>query len=238
MTRENKLALVVGFALILFIGILISDHFSVAKNEVSANLSQGISDPLIQISGDNPDLIEYDILANTGRIPAKENKSSDHPETVYMGRSKPQAIGLSETQTDTTPFFFHEIKPGESLSSIAAKYFGDPSFSVELAAFNNITDPNRVSSGRRIRVPKIYDLLIRGNQSHTPAPLVENSISPVPQKPQYATYTIKPGDMLSRLSQKLLGTSKRMHELIELNRDVIKNPDRLMPGTVIKVPRK
>lgn len=238
MTRENKLALVVGFALILFIGILISDHFSVAQNEVSANLSQGISDPLIRISGDNPDLIEYDILANTGRIPANENNSSTHPDTVYMGRPEPQAIGLSETQTGATPFFFHEIRPGESLSSIAAKYFGDMSLSVELAAFNNITDPNRVSSGRRIRVPKKFDLLIRGDLSRPPAPLAEKTIAPVPQKPQYATYTIKSGDMLSRLSQKLLGTSKRMHELIELNRDVIKNPDRLIPGTVIKVPRK
>ena len=30
MTRENKLALVVGFGLLLFVGILVSDHFSAA----------------------------------------------------------------------------------------------------------------------------------------------------------------------------------------------------------------
>ena len=39
MTRENKLALVVGFALILFVGILISDHFSIVRNQKAADLS-------------------------------------------------------------------------------------------------------------------------------------------------------------------------------------------------------
>lgn len=239
MTRENKLALVVGFALILFVGILISDHFSVAQNEVSANLGQGISDPLSRTQAQNPDLIQYDVLNTTGRIATADSISSASPPAVYMAQPEPRAIGLAETQAGTTPFIFHEIKPGESLSSIAAKYFGDKSFSVELAAFNNITDPNLVSAGRRIRIPRTADTLFRVGQS-TPPP------TPIPDKPKpqatptprYATYTIKSGDMLSILSQKLLGTTKRMHELIELNRDVIKNPDRLIPGTVIKVPRK
>ena len=31
MTRENKLALVVGFGLMLFVGILVSDHFSAQR---------------------------------------------------------------------------------------------------------------------------------------------------------------------------------------------------------------
>jgi len=58
MTRENKLALVVGFGLILFIGILISDHFSVARNQASANLTnRQIEDPLVAHTRNEPDLI-------------------------------------------------------------------------------------------------------------------------------------------------------------------------------------
>jgi nucleoid-associated protein YgaU len=58
MTRENKLALVVGFGLILFIGILISDHFSVARNQSSAMLTnRRIDDPLVMQSRNDPDLI-------------------------------------------------------------------------------------------------------------------------------------------------------------------------------------
>ena len=40
MTRENKLALVVGFALIVFVGVLVSDHFSAASLDKPANLTQ------------------------------------------------------------------------------------------------------------------------------------------------------------------------------------------------------
>jgi nucleoid-associated protein YgaU len=58
MTRENKLALVVGFGLILFVGILISDHFSVARSQATANLAnQKIADPLVSRTRDEPDLI-------------------------------------------------------------------------------------------------------------------------------------------------------------------------------------
>lgn len=58
MTRENKLALVVGFGLILFIGILISDHFSIARSQASANLTdQQIADPLVARTRDEPGLI-------------------------------------------------------------------------------------------------------------------------------------------------------------------------------------
>lgn len=51
MTRENKLALVVGFGLILFVGILISDHFSVVRTQQAANLTNpGVLDPLVAAS--------------------------------------------------------------------------------------------------------------------------------------------------------------------------------------------
>lgn len=50
MTRENKLALVVGFGLILFVGILISDHFSVVRSQTPANLTMQLQDPLAAVN--------------------------------------------------------------------------------------------------------------------------------------------------------------------------------------------
>ena len=48
MTRENKLALVVGFGLILFVGILISDHFSTVRRQQAAHLRRDVVDPLMR----------------------------------------------------------------------------------------------------------------------------------------------------------------------------------------------
>lgn len=59
MTRENKLALVVGFGLILFVGILISDHFSVVRTQQAANLTNpGVLDPLVATKLESVSLVD------------------------------------------------------------------------------------------------------------------------------------------------------------------------------------
>jgi nucleoid-associated protein YgaU len=50
------------------------------------------------------------------------------------------------------------------------------------------------------------------------------------------TYTVKAGDTLGEISMELLGTMRRQHELIALNRDVLKDPDHLRAGMVLKLP--
>lgn len=59
MTRENKLALVVGFVLILVVGILISDHFSTARAQKFADL-QATADPLAEAYPPDAPLLDLD----------------------------------------------------------------------------------------------------------------------------------------------------------------------------------
>lgn len=254
MTRENKLALVIGFALILFVGILISDHFSVARNQESANLALTVDDPLSRSGNNNPELIDYQLLTAPARIENSETRrdsvtrqqSKNEAMTVYMGttrQTQPRAIGLDDTQAASLPFTYHEVRAGESLTSIASRYFGDGALALELASFNKLTNPNALRAGVRIKIPTQVDPLIRGELTPTPAPNRTPTTTPraepkqPPREPKYATYTIKSGDVLSKISQKLLGTSKRYLELYELNKDVMSSPNRLIPGTIIRIPR-
>ena len=50
------------------------------------------------------------------------------------------------------------------------------------------------------------------------------------------THTIADGDTLAALAVRYLGDAKRWGELFEHNRDVLKNPDLLPIGQVIKIP--
>lgn len=59
--------------------------------------------------------------------------------------------------------------------------------------------------------------------------------SPAPPKPD-RTYTVVAGDSLSKIAKKLLGNANRWHEIHELNKDTIKNPDLIRPGQVLKIP--
>ena len=48
-------------------------------------------------------------------------------------------------------------------------------------------------------------------------------------------YTVQSGDTLQKISQKLYGTTKKWHKLYLLNKDILKSPDKIHPGMVIKV---
>jgi nucleoid-associated protein YgaU len=63
-----------------------------------------------------------------------------------------------------------------------------------------------------------------------------SSTAPAPASKQPRTYTVVAGDSLSKIAKKLLGAASRWREIHDLNKDVIKNPDLIHPGQVLKIP--
>lgn len=56
-------------------------------------------------------------------------------------------------------------------------------------------------------------------------------------KPQkQIIHTVKPGDMLSTISRKYLGSSARYNEIYEANRDILSSPHNLQVGMKLKIP--
>jgi hypothetical protein len=62
------------------------------------------------------------------------------------------------------------------------------------------------------------------------------SSSTAPSPKPDRTYTVVAGDSLSKIAKTLLGNANRWHEIHELNRDTVKNPDLIRPGQVLKIP--
>lgn len=50
------------------------------------------------------------------------------------------------------------------------------------------------------------------------------------------TYTVKKGDCLWNIAKKYLGDGKRYTEIYNLNKDIIKKPNLILPGQVLKLP--
>ena len=51
------------------------------------------------------------------------------------------------------------------------------------------------------------------------------------------TYTVRPGDSLSKIAKALMGDAKKWRALYEANKDVVgSNPDLIQPGQVLKIP--
>jgi nucleoid-associated protein YgaU len=61
---------------------------------------------------------------------------------------------------------------------------------------------------------------------------------PAPTAPAERAYTVVAGDSLSKIAKREYGDAKQWPRIFEANRDVIKNPDLIHPGQVLKIPAR
>jgi len=54
-------------------------------------------------------------------------------------------------------------------------------------------------------------------------------------KPKIQYYVVTDNDTLQKISHKFYGTTRKWNFIYETNKDVLKSPDRLYPGTKIKI---
>jgi nucleoid-associated protein YgaU len=51
------------------------------------------------------------------------------------------------------------------------------------------------------------------------------------------TYTVQKGDTLSKISKQYYGDPNMYNRIFEANRDQLKDPDKIFPGQVLKIPQ-
>jgi nucleoid-associated protein YgaU len=52
-----------------------------------------------------------------------------------------------------------------------------------------------------------------------------------------ASYTVKPGDTLSKIARDQLGDANAYMEIFNANRDQLSDPNKIQPGQVLKIPQ-
>jgi len=70
-----------------------------------------------------------------------------------------------------------------------------------------------------------------GSSSTAPAP-----IAPPPTAPAPRTYTVEKGDTLSKIAKHHYGDANKWRKIFDANTDILKDPDRIFPGQVLKIP--
>ena len=50
------------------------------------------------------------------------------------------------------------------------------------------------------------------------------------------TYTVKPGDTLSKIAKEKLGDASKYGAIFNANKDQLSDPDKIKPGQVLKIP--
>ncbi|MCU7821749.1 LysM peptidoglycan-binding domain-containing protein, partial [Kitasatospora sp. DSM 101779] len=166
------------------------------------------------------------------------------PQYAALPAAAPAAAPAAPAQ-DHPGYTVRDTRPADSLWSIAERQLGSGERWQEIARLND----GRVmdDSGRRFDADRPihpgWKLLMPGDAKPDTA-----GGAPAPQQgpapaPQHASVTVAPGDSLSAIAQRELGSGDRWPELFEANRGVrapdgerLTDPDVLVPGTVLTVP--
>ena len=237
MTRENKLALVLGFGLLLLAGILVSDYLSaghrVNEDPLLATSTSEIPDSRIlraqrgELQGNQRNQqIQQD------RRQTSQSRQPEPLEELTMGAPKRTTPGArtSSSGRSVGDADVHYVRKGESLSSISTRFYGNPGFAEQIARLNNLGDPNRVKVGTRLILPKSFGRLMDGSTARA------DTASTPPPTPRSKTVKVREGETLSDIAKRELGDGNKWRALWKANKNVIPNPDRLSPGIVLQLP--
>ena len=165
-----------------------------------------------------------------------QQTSATHPDQVAQGTPAPSdppvlmnAGGPATPATQPTAVAgrIYTIKPGQTLSSIAAEVYGNQRFYVAIIRANPTLNPNRLRAGTKITLPDISEVKPESTAvANEPTALAAAN-----------TYKVESGDTLYGISKKLFGSPKEADTIYDLNKDAI-GPDKakLKLGIVLKLP--
>jgi nucleoid-associated protein YgaU len=242
MTRENKLALVIGFGLMLFVGILVSDHFSAQR-----------FDPATVAQAEEPaqvDVIQLETFGEQALAPVSPapgsvdlaiNGNSQIPGAPAAGEltvispndpAGPVALAVETAVTDGTPVRFHKVKKGDTFWQIAKREYGDGSLGEKLKDYNKAVAPDaaRLAIDSELRLPPL-DVLKPGAAPAAAGEAIAAAKPAAPRAP--ATYTVRKGDTAYAIARK---QGVKVADLLQQNG--IKDPAALKPGQSIRIPSK
>ena len=152
----------------------------------------------------------------------------------------------------------YTVKDGDTLYTIAQKYYNNGYLYQQIAVQNKITDVNTLTPGQVLTIPKLNQPEVSPSPSQSPTPSSIPQISPTDQTSQntgYTTsgiggvanqtawgekitgnsYTVQEGDWLSKIAGRAYGNIFAYQKIAQANN--IQNPNLIEPGMVLTIPR-
>lgn len=165
-----------------------------------------------------------------------ESYNTDHTTNTSFPESSPMA-STSVPQDETPPTnmnkshsnnsmhmmnnedaFTYIIQPGDTLSKISQKVYGDLSNWRSIAENNQMENPNMIMPGDELKLSKIND------QSRNFAQNYENT--------QTVEVVVEKGDTLSKIAENHFGLSSAWRYIWKANQNHISNPNKIFVGQV------
>lgn len=123
----------------------------------------------------------------------------------------------------------HTVADGESLWSIAQKYYNSGYNWVDIAAVNQLWNPNYVMVGQKLTIPKVEVRQVLGTGGPAIYPAVTDS------RIEGASYVVMKGDDLWSIAIRAYGDGFKWVEIAKANN--LFNPNLIHAGNSLAIPR-
>lgn len=152
----------------------------------------------------------------------------------YFNRSKASLGPAQQTealqiQQDVSPTNLpgkYTVKDGDTLFTIAEKYYQDGFKYPEIAKANNLTNVDQIEPGQTLEIPASSEVSLGtgGGNSTIWGDRIEDN-----------TYTVAEDDWLSKIAGRAYGDIMAYDKIAKANN--ITDPDHIEPGMVLTIPR-
>lgn len=233
MTREQKLALIVGFSLILFVGVLISDHLSSARKAKIAKV-----EPENAVAPLNAGPITPPGPASDTHVAAPSVITRDPLDMILNPTPLPAPQTPANTQIAGANPAPQSAPPAPQPNTLAARSQEQPLIDEVRQLGGDIA---RAADGvMTIKLPAAADMINRPMTSplpvDPPAPLKKTIATPVGPLQPLKTHEVRTGDTLFQITQRYYGNGNLWRDLAKFN-----NMDRegtVHVGSRLKIPSK
>lgn len=163
----------------------------------------------------------------TVTLPPRDERKLDAPVKPVSEPAEARP-STQATAQGTQRWVTHTVSEGESLYAIARDLLGDGSRWPELQKLNS----DQLQGGEDIRVGMVLKIKAdTGRSQAVRAP--QGGTQPAAGVREYV---VQKGDILGKIASQLLGSSKRMNEIVELNG--LKDPNDIRVGQTLKIPSR
>jgi nucleoid-associated protein YgaU len=245
MTRETKIGLLIGTAIILLVGILVSHYLADAPQQQAPSFNRLAPDVQHAIGDGSPGSGP----GGSGVIPPGPGQTGTRERQLANGGGNNNDLLINNGVAGEDPNHvavpfggngsgrataIYYFKAGDKLTDLAKTYYGDPKQWKLIAQANPgaIYDTNKVRPGVRLVIPLperasvIGGGTAGGGTSGGGGAIVDSG----------KTIKAEAGDTLGKLAAKYLGSSKHWPELLKANADKLKRPEDLKPGMELRLP--
>ena len=166
------------------------------------------------------------VIVVVGLLVVNYFRGLDTGTTLPVGEQAEQ-IGPTVTRGGQT---FHIVQSGDTLWSVAEKYY-DPGYNwVDVARANSLTNPGLIETGQELEIPDVEPKL-----ATIQASVLATTSSDETDAISGASYTVSKGDSLWVIAVRAYGDGYRWVDIAGENE--LADPNIIHPGNVLTLPR-